>query len=84
MLIVAWRLGLIVFSKHWIRGCQGGAWCEDVVLRHQGQSRFRNSTSRVCLKVLLEGLKPRYPKKSIKSILTEPRWYTRTSPQPDL
>lgn len=29
--------------------------------------------SRVCLQVLLEGLKPRYPKKSIKFIPTEPR-----------
>lgn len=42
------------------------------------------STPHVCLQVLLEGLKPRYPKKSIQFILAEPKWYAVASPQPDL
>lgn len=42
MPVVALRLGLLAFCKHWVRGCQWGAWCEDVGIRHQGQSSFRN------------------------------------------
>lgn len=42
MSVVTLRLGLLAFCKHLGWGCQWGAWCEDVGIRHQGQSCFRN------------------------------------------